>query len=780
MEHPDDHFVEEEETMADIQAESIFLKDQLQRCLKELKLYQNIQSGRNRAHMDRAWLRSSAEALPDFPEWNLDVAAMTPLIAAYDGRIEELEHLNGLQAEKLASLAGKAEVLALENEDLHRAAFARAEQSCSCEVQPCLTEDNEESDRESNRESTEGDDAATESTLQHTIKDRGESELALRSSHLRGDNAALVKEVKIATLELREAKRSLLEKDLFIDTLHRELAEVCDASRGLRGDDTPTEKSRNSEDPAALTHAHLRDVRASLMAAVRKIRSLEQNLREAKESLSSREATWSEERNHLESRYEEAEQLSRTLQAQVETLTEESTRVRSQLESMERTQVELKEVREALGSTQRDATDMVGVMEELQAQVEGLQAQVKDSTSREKEVKELEMQCRVQVEEAMRQLATAREGEAQARMELHRLQEIQTVKVADLGAGTEQGKDRRNTKLLEQYERQREELKEGAEHQARLRAELEQEGLERRRTDRLYAELCTVVKSEQGGVREQVLELTRRLTESHMARGTAEAESARLAEELRARLSDAAARDRKWAEARRRLETGIRARDEELAATREKLANVEATLGEKVRQMARLERRQQEAETTWRLQVDKLQDKIREHVKNSKLKLSKAESVLREQEPVMSDFQARQGRILQRVRREYKDVIKEMHRSVGEEREAAQRISRDNKILLSNLASTSQELEASRDQLASLREDLQTSTLQVSELSSQLSESLRSQQLLVQEEIRLRAKLNGKNKSKNSVRRNEDKEHSSRVDALSKMASAHCAVSLCH
>lgn len=35
--------------------------------------------------------------MPDLPAWNTRAAAMTPLVAAYDGRIEELEQLNKIQ-----------------------------------------------------------------------------------------------------------------------------------------------------------------------------------------------------------------------------------------------------------------------------------------------------------------------------------------------------------------------------------------------------------------------------------------------------------------------------------------------------------------------------------------------------------------------------------------------------------------------------------------------------------------------------------------------------------
>lgn len=87
--------------------------------------------------------------MPDLPAWNTRATAMTPLVAAYDGRIDELEQLNKIQvraffefdwigrhpplvrvmnprahmyvhaqAEKLGALAGRVEALVNENEGL--------------------------------------------------------------------------------------------------------------------------------------------------------------------------------------------------------------------------------------------------------------------------------------------------------------------------------------------------------------------------------------------------------------------------------------------------------------------------------------------------------------------------------------------------------------------------------------------------------------------------------------------------------------------------------------
>lgn len=90
----------------------------------------------------------AAEAMPDLPAWNTRAAAMTPLVRAYDQRIEELGQLNKIQvqafecvgrfnlasllirfmtahartkhaqAEKLGALAGRVESLVNENEGL--------------------------------------------------------------------------------------------------------------------------------------------------------------------------------------------------------------------------------------------------------------------------------------------------------------------------------------------------------------------------------------------------------------------------------------------------------------------------------------------------------------------------------------------------------------------------------------------------------------------------------------------------------------------------------------
>lgn len=730
---------EEDETVEDLRAENGFLEDQLQRCIKELKAYQLKTN--NRAHV-----RSQAERMPDLPAWNTSAAAMTPLAAAYDARIKELEELNQLQAGKLECLAGRAEVLALENEDLHQAAFARAERRLNSKTRRWqgLPGNNFLGDRFS--EIDEEEEEEGEGNLALAIGDAAVAELVRQSGFLSAENAVLLEQADLAGLELSRASQKLAERDVQIDELLQELMETgprlqeqqqeLAALREAQAKQHEEQKQCGNSAITALEEA-LQKTKAALAAAENKSRLLEEHLREAQQSAQSREAQWTEQYNDLVTRCQDAERRIPDLRGQLATMVGEAQGVCAQLEEAEAVRAELTEVTAALKATQQDAAEMVRVMEELRAQVEVYEGREEDMTG-------MIGRYREQAQEALRQREVASHGEAQARRELRRILEAQQEAARGLDAEVEDKVARGKAQLMEQYERREQELKAEAERAARMRVEVEQAGWEKRRSETLYEELCTVVKDEQGGVRQQLLDLSRRLTESEVARGKAEVEAMSLAHEKRQFRHEAAAREEKWAHAKRRLEENLRARDGELAAVREQLVAIEATLGSKTREVARLQRQREKSEGAWQVKLEGLQESYQKQAEATALKLLKAETLLREQDPTISDFQARHARILQRIRTEHKGLIDELHRGLWDEREALQRANQEKEALLFQLTSTTHELNVSKKQSTRLRRDLHTTTQQVSELSGQLSDSISTQQRLAKDEARLRAHFKSK------------------------------------
>ncbi|GAB5031413.1 Hypothetical protein NocV09_00502810 [Nannochloropsis oceanica] len=729
---------EEDEMVEELRAENSFLEDQLQRCIKELKAYQLKTN--NGAHM-----RSQAERMPDLPIWNTSAAAMTPLMAAYDARIKELEELNQLQAGKLECLAGRAEVLALENEELHQAAFARAERhydKMSLRSQELSGNDFLGSKfSETDEGEEEGDDS-----LALAIGDEAVAELVQQSGFLRAENAMLLEKTNLAALELSQTSRTLAERDVQIDELLHELMkagpqlqEQQQELAALRQAQAEQHQEPNQRGNSATTMLEeiLGKTKAALAAADNKCQSLEEHLREAQQSAQSREAKWTEQYNKLEIRCRDAEICLPRLRTQLANMAGETQRVCAQLEEAEAVRAELTEVTAALKVTQQDAAEMVRVVEELQAQVEAYEA-------REEEMTGMVGRYREQAQEALRQCEVASEGEVQARRELRRILEAQQESMNGLNADIEEKVIRGKSQLMEQYERREQELKAEAERALRMRVEVQQAGWEKHRSETLYAELCTVVKDEQGGVRQQLLDLSRRLTESEVARGKAEVKAISLVHEKQQFRHEAAAREEKWVHAKRRLVENLQARDVELAAVREQLSTVEATLGSKTREVARLQRQREKSESAWQVKLEGLQESYQQQAKATALKLLKAETWLREQDPAICDFQARHARILQRIRTEHKGVIDELHRGLWHEREALQRANQEKEALLFQLTSTTHDLNMSKQQLARLRHDLHVTTQQVSELSGQLCDSISTQQHMAKDETRLRANIKSK------------------------------------
>jgi hypothetical protein len=72
-----------EQELARLRAEAKFLEDQLQRSSKELKVYQ-LKYPNAAARIGRAEIDAQA----DMPPWMASAEVMSPLLAAYDGRIQ--------------------------------------------------------------------------------------------------------------------------------------------------------------------------------------------------------------------------------------------------------------------------------------------------------------------------------------------------------------------------------------------------------------------------------------------------------------------------------------------------------------------------------------------------------------------------------------------------------------------------------------------------------------------------------------------------------------------
>ncbi|KAG5182592.1 hypothetical protein JKP88DRAFT_348798 [Tribonema minus] len=102
-----------EQELARLRADAKFMEDQLQRTSKELRVYQ-LKYPQAAARIGRADL----DAQPDVPGWVASAEVMSPLLAAYDGRIQDLEGLVESQRGELAALTERTEALVAENERL--------------------------------------------------------------------------------------------------------------------------------------------------------------------------------------------------------------------------------------------------------------------------------------------------------------------------------------------------------------------------------------------------------------------------------------------------------------------------------------------------------------------------------------------------------------------------------------------------------------------------------------------------------------------------------------
>ncbi|CAM9407870.1 unnamed protein product [Phaeothamnion confervicola] len=103
-----------EQELARAHTENVFLKDNVQRLSKELKALQ-LQYPAAAAGLSRA----DVDGQPDLPPWVMSADVVSPLLAAYDARMQqELETLVKSQKGELESLTQRTETLISENERL--------------------------------------------------------------------------------------------------------------------------------------------------------------------------------------------------------------------------------------------------------------------------------------------------------------------------------------------------------------------------------------------------------------------------------------------------------------------------------------------------------------------------------------------------------------------------------------------------------------------------------------------------------------------------------------
>jgi myosin protein heavy chain len=107
-----------------LRRENVALRDQVQRSLKELNVYQ--------VKYPSAY-SSSYSSQDDMPPWTSSPEIMTPLFVAYDSRIKELEDIVEKQSDELDVFREKVETILAENEALREAQLEHLRQKRNME-----------------------------------------------------------------------------------------------------------------------------------------------------------------------------------------------------------------------------------------------------------------------------------------------------------------------------------------------------------------------------------------------------------------------------------------------------------------------------------------------------------------------------------------------------------------------------------------------------------------------------------------------------------------------
>lgn len=235
---------EAEDEVQRLRAEVGFLEDQLQRALKELRVYQ--QHAAKLPPQERQTIIQAAEAMPDLPAWNTRAAAMTPLVRAYDERIDELEQVNKIQAEKLGALADRVEALVGENEGL------------------------------------------LQELEHHQQQDQGQGQREEERRLLRMENAALQEEADAAAREMGQAREAVERKEAQVNALLQDLRDLNVEMRALEGETSALrverdrserlliEREEQEEGDAEVTPAALEEAQSQAAAFAHELSAAQQ------------------------------------------------------------------------------------------------------------------------------------------------------------------------------------------------------------------------------------------------------------------------------------------------------------------------------------------------------------------------------------------------------------------------------------------------------------------------------------------------------------------------
>ncbi|CAM9903980.1 unnamed protein product [Pylaiella littoralis] len=740
-----------EQELARIREENAFLQDQVRRVTSELKRYQlrfpeaaeaagvTASAGASRGGLADGGggggggggadggLGLGRDAADDLPPWVTSSEVMSPLLTAYDARIQDLEGQIAAQRDGMEELAARTHQLVEENDQLRQ---------------------------EHTRELDELVEQAGASGGLGAVGAREMvGELNERINILMAENTVMADQARTYTSamakELDAVHEEFEDREVQMAALAKALGE---AGVGLR---TLEERVPQLEREKAHAEGELMKAVNAMSEREAAVSEMGEKLRVSKEEarrLSVKVAEMEADRAAMERQTEnDADVTAERVRAAGQRITELQGLLAARGQEADVNGDRARKLQRDLESTRRDAEGMLQVMS-------GMERQIADLTSREESTASIAKESKQKVEDALLARDQARALEIQSRRELARVLEARKADAAGHVREMEEAALTLRNKFQAQVaSRDREIQASLAEpnplsptpaQAARLRGEAERAGRDRAGMEEVYLSLKRGVEAETQSLKAKFDELQARVLEADAKRDQHDAAAKELGQVAIDAEREFAAKEAMFRGKEAHLEDTLKARERELESIRTSQRAATDHAESRQREAKRLASLLEETreEYTRKLEEETLVRKA--EADDAKAHAAVLERSLRDAERRAGEVEASFKKQLRAVQERERSVGLSTERRLREEGELAQRLSSRNTDLqgrLAQLAAERGEAEAAAvrgaEDKARLEKQLVDARRKLSELTTQLSETIGQAETRARDEGRLRSEL---------------------------------------
>ncbi|CAM9783522.1 unnamed protein product [Scytosiphon promiscuus] len=729
-----------EQELARTREENAFLQDQVRRLTTELKRHQlrfpraaaeaaaafatdpagsggeiggGAEGGETGTGLGRAGL---GDAVEELPPWVTSSEVMSPLLSAYDARIQDLEGQITAQRDGMEELAARTHQLVEENEQL------REEH----------TRELDELVQQAGASGGLGGVGAREMV----------GELNERINILMAENTVMADQTSAMAKELDAVHEEFDEREVQMAALTKALSEAGLGLRTLEGRVPQLEKEKAHAEGELMKAVNAMSEREAALSEVgEKLRVSKEEARRLSVKVTELEA----ERAGMERQAEnDADVTAERVRAAGKRITELQGLVAARGQEADVNGDRARKLQRELDSTRRDAEGMLQVMS-------GMEKQIADFSSREESTSVLAKESKQKVEDALLLRDQARALEIQSRRELARVLEARKADASGHVREMEEAVLTLRNKFLAQVAARDREIQELAAQATRLRGEAERAGRDRAGMEEVYLSLKQGVERETETLKAKFDELQARCRRSGSVRCRHEA-AARELEQIAAdadrefQAKEAAFRGREA-----HLEETLKAREGELDVIRNNLRAATDHSESRQREAKRLAAMLEETREEY---ARKLEEETLVRKAEAEDAKAQAETLQRssrrdiDAERRVSEVEASFTKQLRTAQERERLATVAVERRLREEGELAQRLSSRNTDLQGRLAQLAAErndvAEAAKrgaESNARLEKQLADARRKLSELTTQLSETIGQAETRARDEGRLRSEL---------------------------------------